>query len=187
MPENPWNSLEVAKLAVGILTPVSVVALSWLISRRLKKFEHIQWSNQKLIEKKLSLYDEISPLLNKLFCFYTWVGYWKEISPKDVIESKRSLDKTVNIYRHLLGEEFFNEYQSFISMLFVTYTGPGHDAGIRSLIKGPDGDRSMNCNYNWEKGWEAVFTDSSEVLPKQKVRAQYFVMMDAFKNSIGIQ
>jgi hypothetical protein len=186
MTENPWNSLEIAKLVVSVLTPVSVAALGWFISRRLKKLEQIQWGNQKFVEKRLSLYDEVSPLLNKLFCFYAYVGYWKDVSPKDVIETKRELDMTVNIYRHLLGEEFFQRYQSFIEMLFVTYTEPGHDAKIKSQMRGPDGDRTKDCKYEWDKAWESSFHEA-QVASKPQLKQQYHALMTAFKNSIGIQ
>jgi hypothetical protein len=115
MAENPWNSLEVAKLGISILTPVSVAVLGWIISRRMKRFEQAQWANQKLIERRLSLYDELAPELNKLFCFYTWVGYWKDITPGDTIGAKRTLDKKVNIYRYLLGDDFYQHYQSLMA------------------------------------------------------------------------
>ena len=64
MSVNPWNSLEITKIFVNVITPVSVVVVGWLINSRLKRLDHIQWSNQKLIEKRLALYDEVSPLLN---------------------------------------------------------------------------------------------------------------------------
>lgn len=93
-PDHPWNSLEIVKLAAEVLTPVSVAAFGWLVSHRLKQLELVQWTNQKLIEKRLALYDTIAPLLNRLLCFYTWVGPWKDISPDDVIRAKRELDQT---------------------------------------------------------------------------------------------
>jgi len=116
-----WNSLEVAKLGASIFTPVVVIVLGLFINRRLKRFEHLQWSNQKLIEKRLELYDKLAPQLNKLYCFYMWVGYWKKISPEEAIATKRELDMQVNIYRHLLGTEFYSEYEKYIALLFETY------------------------------------------------------------------
>ena len=49
-PSDPWNSLEIAKLVIAFLTPLSVALFGWFVSRRLKKLELAQWSNQKLIE-----------------------------------------------------------------------------------------------------------------------------------------
>lgn len=105
MPVSPSNALDIARLAVSVFTPLSVTALGWLISRRLKRLELVQWTNQKLIEKRLAIYDIIAPQLNALLCFYTWVGYWKDISPDDVIRIKRDLDRTLHVYRHLFDDE----------------------------------------------------------------------------------
>lgn len=82
MSANLWTSLEIAKLAIEFLTPLAVIGIGLFINRRLKQIEHIQWSNQKIIEKRIELYDRLSPLLNRLLCFYTWIGYWRDISPK---------------------------------------------------------------------------------------------------------
>ncbi|BFU95668.1 MAG: hypothetical protein NTNFB02_23900 [Nitrospira sp.] len=182
---DPWNSLEVVKLLVGILTPLSVAAFGWFVSRRLKRLELAQWSNQKLIEKRLSVYDLIAPLLNKLLCFYTWVGYWKDISPGDVVKAKRELDQTINIYRHLFDEEVYTAYQSFIHVLFKTYTGPGHDARIRSLIQGPDGNRTTDCTYKWDEAWTQRFS-TGDVVEKREVRAQYGQLMESLRKSLGV-
>jgi len=50
---NPWNTLEITKLVISFLTPLTVALMGWFISRKLKRLELIQWSNQKLIEKRL--------------------------------------------------------------------------------------------------------------------------------------
>ena len=42
-----WPTLEIAKLAVGVLTPLSVALLGWLFSRQLKRLDPSNWSNQK--------------------------------------------------------------------------------------------------------------------------------------------
>ena len=69
-----WNSLEVVKLLVGILNPIALLIIGWFINKRLKKVEQSQWLNQKMIEKRLEIYDKLAPSFNDLFCFYTNVG-----------------------------------------------------------------------------------------------------------------
>jgi len=182
-----WSSLEVAKLIASILTPLSVVALGWFINRRLKKLDFRQWSNQKLVEKRLALYDEVAPLLNKLLCFYTWKGYWKDISPHDVIEAKRSLDKTVHIYKYVLSERLVNEYENFKKLLFEEYTGVGRGAMIRSEIQSGLGDRRKYCTYKWDKAWDDYFTNEGDSIKRKAISDQYDGLMKAFKDLIGIQ
>lgn len=183
---DPWTSLEVIKLLVGVLTPLSVVMLGWFINRRLKQLELVQWTNQKLIEKRLLVYDAVAPQLNLLLCFYTWVGYWKSITPDDIIKTKRELDKAMNINRHLFDDGVFDAYQAFIHTLFETYTGSGHDAKILSTIKSIDGDRTTHCDYGWQPQWSAYFAPD-KVKPKQEVRARYFELMNELTRSFGVQ
>ncbi|WP_218191593.1 hypothetical protein [Pseudomonas sp. C9] len=183
-PMQPWSSLEIVKLIVGILTPLSVAAFGWFISRHLKRLEFIQWSNQKLTEKRIAIYDSIAPLLNQLLCFYTWVGQWKEVSPEEVIKAKRELDRIFNIYRHLFDDEIYEAYQSYIHTLFETFTSPGQDAKIRSHIQGAYGDRTNDCAYMWNPAWSQKFS-TENVVEKAEVRKQYFRLMNALSFSMG--
>ena len=91
---SPWNSLEVAKLLVDVATPVAVVLLGIWVGRATRRVEASQWVNQKLIEKRISLLDQVLPDLNDMYCYYSWVGNWKELSPAAIIERKRKLDRT---------------------------------------------------------------------------------------------
>jgi hypothetical protein len=182
---NPWNSLELVKLLVATLTPLSVVLFGWFVSRRLKRLELVQWSNQKLIEKRLAVYDAVAPLLNKLLCFYTWVGYWKDISPSDVIKAKRDIDQTINIYRSLFEDEVYNAYQTYIHLLFETFTGAGLDAKIRSNLRGPDGDRTIHCSYAWDPAWAQCFSETN-VVSKSEVRKRYYSLMQELRLSLGV-
>lgn len=181
-----WPTLEIAKLIVGVLTPLSVALLGWLFSRQLKRLDLSNWSNQKLIEKRLGLYDEIAPRLNKLLCFFTWVGYWKTVSPLDAIQAKRDLDRTLNIYRHVFDAEVYDCYQRYIHTLFDTYNGPGHDAQLRALIEGPDGDRRADGGYAWDEAWTERFTEPGQAADKALVRARYEALMEALTRSLGI-
>ena len=181
-----WPSLEIAKLIVGVLTPLSVALLGWLFSRQLKRLDLSNWSNQKLIEKRLVIYDEIAPRLNKLLCFFTWVGYWKTVSPADAIQAKRDLDRTINIYRHVFDAEVYDAYQAYIQVLFETYTGAGRDARLRALISGPDGDRRCDGGYAWDEAWTTSFTESGRVADKSEVRASSRALMAALTRSLGV-
>lgn len=192
MPENAWNSLEVVKLLVAMLTPLSVVCLGWYLTQYLTQVEkqigHAFWANQKLIERRLELYDDLAPVLNRLLCFFTWVGYWKDISPKDVLDARSHLDKTVHIYLNLLGDEFYTEYRTFMDMLFTLSpgAGAGFDVKLRSHIRGPYGDRTLDSNYEWDNRWDALFLADGEVVSRDNVKAQYLRLMNVFTQSIGL-
>ena len=76
-----WNSLELAKLAVAISTPLTVLAVGWWIRQR----EQI---NGELIRKRIAIYDEVVPRGNDILCFFLGVGHWRELDPAKVIECK---------------------------------------------------------------------------------------------------
>jgi hypothetical protein len=63
-----WNSLEVAKLAVAAATPIAVAVVGFWLNNRLKSVEQAQWSQQKVIERRITAYDDIAIPLNRLFC-----------------------------------------------------------------------------------------------------------------------
>jgi hypothetical protein len=181
-----WNSLEIAKLLAGFLTPIAVGMVGWFISRQLKLLDQAQWTNQKLIEKKLILYDQIAPELNKLLCFFGWIGNWKEVSPQDVLDTKRKLDQLVHIYRPILGDDFFRQYDNFSDVLFETYNMRGEDAKIRSEINSIDGDRIKDGNYRWLHEWENRFSNQDQISEKREIYTAYENLMKAFSSSLGI-
>ena len=180
-----WTSLEITRLVVSILIPLSVVTFGWIINQRLKRFEHKQWANQKLIEKRLELYDQLAPQLNKLLCFYVLVGGWKSITPSDVRETKRSLDQCVHIYRYLLGEPFFETYQAFINQLFAQWQGSGVSALLKTPIQTDRGDRKTDSDYEWKPEWESWFAED-QALSYMEIEVGYAKVMNALKDTILI-
>lgn len=173
--------IEVLKLISSIATPIVVVLLGSKLNSRLKSIDDAQWQSRKIVEKRLELYDKIAPGINAIYCFCMWVGYWKDLSPKDIIQTKRDLDKTVNIYRHLLSEDFYNKYNNFIHLIFLTYTGAGKDASIRSAISGPDGNRIKHSNYKWEDDFISLFTVQENPTKNQIERSHEYVMIELRK------
>jgi hypothetical protein len=109
---------------------------------RLKSIDEALWQRRPIIAKRLEIYDRIAPDMNRMYCFRRLVGYWKEVSPPDMIATKRRLDREVNIYRHLLSEDFYQRHFELMQLLFRTFTGQGEDAKIRARITHELGDRA---------------------------------------------
>ena len=107
------------------------------------------------------------------------------MSPEDVVRAKRDLDRTINVYRHLFEDEVYEDYQAFMYSLFETYTGVGNDARIRSLIKGPDGDRTT-CSYSWKEEWSSGFSSPDRATNQAEIRAKYHQLMNALTRSFGV-
>lgn len=180
-----WNTLEVAKLIVAALAPVSIVMLGFFVNRRIKDLERIEWTNRKAIEKRIDLFDRLAPDVNRLYCYLNWIGDWQEMTPPEVVALKRRLDKGFFVYRYLIGEDVFLAYQAFMELAFRTYVAAGKDALIRTTLASPLGDRRTSRFFEWRAEWDGFF-DEQDVPDPQLVQDAYARLMLAFKASIGL-
>jgi hypothetical protein len=170
---SPWNSLEVAKLIVDGLTPVAVVLLGVWVSRATRRVEASQWVNQKLIEKRIGLLERILPYLNDIFCYYTWIGMWKELSPADIIQRKRDLDRLFFANQPFFSADALSAYQVFTQALFLTYAKPGADAQLRTTEVSPDGSRATSYPGTWKPEWSGMFAQAKDQVLRRTVREKY--------------
>src|SRR5262245_48048115 len=106
MPD-PWNSLEAAKLGADLLTPLVGLVFGLFVKRRLDDIKaeraQAQWANQKVIEARLRVYGRAARILNELFCYFRWVGRWKEFTPVEIVAKKRELDGIIFVNEFLFS------------------------------------------------------------------------------------
>lgn len=180
MSTGPWNWLEIAKLIAGLLTPIALAIFGIHIHRVTKRFEHLQWRSQKLVEKRLAVYDEFAPMLNDLLCYFTYVGCWKDLDPPDVVALKRTLDKKMHLAAPLFSEQFFSACMNFQNLCFETYSGWGRDALLQTRWQ----RRKEAVNAKWKDEWINCF-GKNETDPKE-IRAAYRKIMESFAIDIGV-
>jgi hypothetical protein len=178
-----WTSLEVVKLVVGILTPVAVVVLGVFVGRATARIEQTQWASQKVVEYRLKIFEAVAPKLNRLLCFYTFVGRWKETSPTDVLRLKRELDEDFYVNRMLFSPALFDAYLSFMGLLFKTYAATDRDALIRALVATDLGDRRL---LDWWRPASSELFVTSNIPSVDDVRAAYDRLGDAFRIELYI-
>jgi hypothetical protein len=175
-----WNSLEIAKLVVAVFTPLAVVVVGIRIHRVTKRFEHAQWRSQKLVEKRLAIYDELAPHLNDLLCYFTYVGCWRDLDPPYVVKLKRIVDKHAYIAMPLFSPEFFAACMALQDLCFKQYNGWGLDATLRTS---PERRRKARSG-DWDVSWDACF--SEDLADRSAIRRAYERVMLAFSNDIGV-
>ena len=180
MISNPWNSLEIVKLFTGLLTPILIAIFGVYLHRITKRFEHIQWHSQKLIEKRLAVYDSLAPKLNDLFCYFTYVGNWRDTSPLSIIKLKRTIDKEIYLAAPLFSKEFFYVLMEFQDICFRTFNRWGQDACLRT-----DFARRKQYHPQWEEIWESSFSD--DISSIHDIRIAYIRAMHVFSKDIGVQ
>jgi hypothetical protein len=181
-----WSSLEIAKLAVAASIPLAVIGLGWWITLLTKRLEHSQWVNQKLVEKRIEIAEELAPTLNDLYCYFRWVGGWKDLSPTDVVDRKRRLDRTVHVNLPFMSPACAVAYDKFMSTLFATYAGAGQDAKLRTTLTSIWGDRRADYRgaTAWNSDWDCMLTDRAA--DRDELRARYTALMSELARQTGV-
>jgi len=179
--------LDIIRLVVETLTPIIVLIFGIKIDKVLKKHEKILWTNQKILEKRLEIYDKVIFMLNDIHCFHCYIGNWKELSPFTIIEHKRNLDKIIYSYAPLFTDELINSYNDFMKGCYTMFTGWGEDAKINSSYI-----KRKKHNKNWENGWINMFnyegtkTDEDENNSIKIKKENYKLLMKSFKENLEI-
>lgn len=180
MDAGAWSWLEVAKITSSVLTPIAIATLGVYVHRVTKAFEHRQWRSQKLIEKRLDVYDDLAPDLNDLLCYFTFVGCWRDLDPPAVVAMKRKVDKKIHLASPLFSKQFFSSCMDFQNLCFETYSGWGRDALLRTTVARRKEARPRDWNGEWDKCFSEQPSDP------RAVRAAYSAIMAVLSEDIGV-
>jgi hypothetical protein len=178
-----WNSLEIVKLLVGLLTPILIFVLGWMVTRAARRVEEAQWASRTLIERRLELHREMAPRLNALLCFFTWVGDFRNIDPPKIIAIKRELDGVFFANKQLFSPGFEDRYLKLIGLCFEQWSGAGSDAKLRTsahTLRLERGER-----VTWDSEWDELFSTSPEG-PDRQAKA-YNDLMEFFATEVGVR
>jgi hypothetical protein len=179
LPLADWNSLEIAKLAVGALTPIFLFVLGYMVTKAARRVEQAQWASRKLIESRLELYERMAPMLNDLFCFFLLVGHFDEVTPPEALSRKRDLDRIFHAHAPLFSAEFRDTYQRFIDACFLAFTGEARPAELRASREAQKRERST-----WDDDWNDMFAQEAPE-PVQTIADAYDDLMDEFAAEVG--
>ena len=158
-----WNSLEVAKLIVGIAMPIALAIFGVMtkdalqysqakITEALKEKEHHLILDRELISKRASIYEEIRIPLNNIYCYIEEVGGYKSMTPASITQDRRFLHKTMHTQRAYWSPETFNLYLKYMDKeAFITWQGVNKDALIR------DNPGQKTSLSSWQDSWENRF------------------------------
>lgn len=156
--EPPKTWTDQARLGADLLGPLVAAVFGIWVMKLTKRIEQNQWRNQKLIEKRIAIWDEIGPIVNDIYCYCKRIGSWKEMTPKDIIAKKRIADKAADISRPYFSDQFFWAYKNFTGATFVPYQAHGTDAKIRSVLW-----EHRNASRAWQEGWDLLFSEDFDL------------------------
>lgn len=150
-----------AKVVAELLAPLTTAFFGIWILLITKRLERAQWYNQKLVEKRIEVWDRVGAPINDIFCYCIRVGRWKQFEPPKVIEKKRTADQQIYLSRPYFSPQFFRCYQAFIHSCFETFQGHGEDAKLKTAI-----DEHKNVR-DWNPAWDNLFYKSPGVETEQ--------------------
>ena len=176
-----WNSLEITKLLISVITPLVLIIIGYKVTQITEQGKNNEQWNQRIIEKRVEVYDRVGSKLNEIYCYFNYVGNWKETKPTDIITDKRILDKEMYTYRPLFSKKLFNAYNFFMDSAFKTGTGWGNDAKLRTTI-------TFRKQYPrgclWNDTWNSQFTEEKK--NGINVHSAYEDLMSNVANDLGL-
>lgn len=183
MDSGSWTILEVVKLVVSALIPIAVVGVGYFVSLATRRLESVQWANQTVIQRRLDIFQQVAPKLNRLLCFAVFVGSWKEVTPADAIRLKREADEIMYVNRVLFSPELFDAYLAFTGTLFASYARRGGNALLRVAIESPLGNR---CHLDWWDDAMASDFATTQISRLDEVQAAHDALSERFRRDLYI-
>ena len=168
---------------VEALTPIAVAGLGVFLARASRRLEQVQWANQTVVTRRLELFAAIAPDLNKLLCFATFVGSWKELQPGDVVTIKRRLDETMYANRVLFSDQLFEAYRHFMTTLFAMWTSTDADAPLRAPIESGWGSRR---NMRWWDDSMTAFFNTTDPPSTDDIQEAYEELSERFRADLYV-
>lgn len=167
------DKLEIAKLLVSALMPIAVAWLGYVINRTSNRRAHVT-------ERRIKVFDQVAQDLNDLYCYFSYVGHWKGLTPPEVLSKKRKLDRIIHINRFLFTRRFYKRYKKFIDLCSQAYSAPGEDAKLRTIT------RDSEQKEVWNEEWNKMFTDRTLSSSPRTIERAYSSLMHQFSMELGI-
>jgi hypothetical protein len=173
-----FNAIVIAQLTIQALTPIMTATIALVILILGTRLERSKQLHRSLLDKRMSLFEEIAPGLNDVYCFYQTVGHWSDLNPDEIIKRKRTIDRAVNVNRHLFRKHFWEVYKEFENAHFEMFSSVGQPARLR-----------LDTNYmrerigpHFKKEWEQCVS-SAPGDRKEQIRS-YDILMDVLGSEV---
>jgi hypothetical protein len=150
--------------AIGaLLVPVVVAGLAYVLTRN-------QSRSQELVRARLEYYKLLAPDLNRVMCYITFIGGWRDDSPEAIIELKRRLDGHFYCAAPLFSSGVLEAYNELMELSFSTFGPWGKDASIKSnAYRRRQAWRGEGDNA-WRSEWDSYFTlQDSEIIARESL------------------
>jgi len=158
--KSDWTGLEIAKLVISALTPILVVILGIYVSK-------VQHRNEVLATARVKSYDAIKEDLNRIHCFITDRGTWKEETPATVVGYKRVADREMYEEQGIWSPATMTAFLAYMDAAFTKERGSGLGAGINTTL-----DQKRN-SPKWDDTWKTEITNQKSADYEKAYEAMY--------------
>ena len=169
--------MEIIKIIVSFATPIIILLLGVWAKNIAVDYEKRASLNDRVIEKRVEIYEMIGKDLNDVYVYLVQVGDWKEFSPSQIIEKKRDIDQSMYVSRPYWSNNAFLSYTEFMDASFETFTGIGEDAKIKTVTY------QLEKLDSWEGGWKKYF--SKEPTEMRVIKDKYSLLMNNLATEFG--
>jgi hypothetical protein len=141
---------DVVQAAGALLVPVVVAGLAYVLTRN-------QSRSQELVRARLEYYKLLAPDLNRLMCYITFIGGWRDDSPDVIIALKRRLDANFYCAAPLFSPGVLDAYNDLMELSFSTFGPCGTDARIKSNAFRRRQSWRGEGESAWRQEWDNYF------------------------------
>lgn len=159
-----------------ILTALFGLIIAWIAI----SFDKRKNTNQELIKKRISVYEDIAPRANDILCYFTCIGPWRTLDPSIIINHKREMDRSIYVYGALFSQDLEKKFHDFIHLSFSTFNGMGQPAKLRANIS----ILKQQWGTTWKPEWDQSFVSNQPVNAKE-LRESYHELLNQFSVEIG--
>lgn len=126
--------LKAIDVGLDAVVAIAILLGGWFINQSLKRLEAKNKVAEALLERRSSIFSDVSSDLNRIFCFSAYVGSWLNDSPKEIIEAKRRCDAKLFGEIAFWDSDVLEHYMRFSEVCFTTYQGRGTSAKLRADV-----------------------------------------------------
>jgi len=169
--------IEIAPVISAVMPLIVILLTGWWVNKRLETIKSRLQIDHSIIEKRAGIYAEIQDDLNNIYSYILRVGNWKDLTPIQILKSKRLVDQKLHTTKPYWSESTVTRYEEFMEICFKTFRGHGKDAGIRAEVE------KYKSLSNWEQSYSDSFVGGYD---KASLTSANKKLIDSFSKDFGI-
>lgn len=168
------HKLEVWKVFLSILTPLVLVALTFVVNDAIQQRGALLKREEQILAEKQRIYSELGAKLNVFYVYVADVGDFRSYTPPRVVEMKREADRQFFMYLPYWSAATENRYNEYMKAAFLTYNGAGLPAKIKASPSEKVAAYAVD-KLKWDSAWNEYFAGN----PDPEIAAKYYALVSS--------